>query len=238
MCSAWYTAADLMVMLQEGEEKKVTDILKIHKIIVESRDNCGNNLLIWSAILNAYSVTEEILKYNPYILSPNKFCWTALDEAAAHGHFNIFSLLIQHLAPTLVESPVKPTSNHLDVNADLFQNLFEKWLLIAARYSKLDFIKKCFVTFPMSGKIDLVKLLVVCAGTGNVGLVSFMLTKESRLANYAHFTYMGVTPLMNACRYGHYGTVVLLIEAGSQVNQVDYWGRTALHEAIVGMWNC
>ena len=236
MSSVKYKALDLMVLLQEGEHEQVMQILKSHQIVAETRDNCGNTLLIWAAKLNAYNVIVELLKYDVYILSPNKFGWTAIGEAAAHGHFKVFLVLVLHLVPSVLESGVTSSSVNLDVMSDLFNNLYEQWLLTATRFNNLQFIKQCFTTIPHSGNIDMVKLLVISAGTGNVDLVNFVLTKETKITDYAHFTHMGVTALMNSCRYGHYEVVVCLLDAGSQVNQVDYWGRTALHEAVMGMF--
>ena len=41
----------------------------------------------------------------------------------------------------------------------------------------------------------------------------------------------GLVPLHNACSYGHYEVVVLLVHAGANVNSADLWKFTPLHEA-------
>ena len=41
----------------------------------------------------------------------------------------------------------------------------------------------------------------------------------------------GLVPLHNACSYGHYEVVVLLVQAGANVNAADLWRFTPLHEA-------
>jgi len=41
----------------------------------------------------------------------------------------------------------------------------------------------------------------------------------------------GLVPLHNACSYGHYDVVVLLVNAGANVNAADLWKFTPLHEA-------
>lgn len=43
--------------------------------------------------------------------------------------------------------------------------------------------------------------------------------------------YRGLVPLHNACSYGHYEVVELLLKYNANVNAVDLWKFTPIHEA-------
>lgn len=43
----------------------------------------------------------------------------------------------------------------------------------------------------------------------------------------------GLHPLHNACSFGHYDVVRLLLEAGANPNTRDNWNYTPLHEAAI-----
>lgn len=44
-------------------------------------------------------------------------------------------------------------------------------------------------------------------------------------------TYRGLVPLHNACSYGHFEVTEMLLKAGANVNTMDLWQFTPLHEA-------
>ena len=44
-------------------------------------------------------------------------------------------------------------------------------------------------------------------------------------------SFRGLVPLHNACSYGHYEVTELLLKAGANVNAMDLWQFTPLHEA-------
>lgn len=43
--------------------------------------------------------------------------------------------------------------------------------------------------------------------------------------------FRGLVPLHNACSYGHYEVVELLLKYNANVNAVDLWKFTPIHEA-------
>ena len=45
------------------------------------------------------------------------------------------------------------------------------------------------------------------------------------------FTCRGLVPLHNACSYGHFEVTEMLLKAGANVNTMDLWQFTPLHEA-------
>ena len=45
------------------------------------------------------------------------------------------------------------------------------------------------------------------------------------------FYFSGLVPLHNACSYGHFEVTELLIKHGANVNAMDLWQFTPLHEA-------
>lgn len=48
---------------------------------------------------------------------------------------------------------------------------------------------------------------------------------------YVWSYFSGLVPLHNACSYGHFEVTEMLLKAGANVNTMDLWQFTPLHEA-------
>lgn len=72
---------------------------------------------------------------------------------------------------------------------------------------------------------------------------------NAHLSSYFLFMCSGLVPLHNACSYGHYEVVELLLQYNANVNAVDLWKFTPIHEAaakgkyeicrlLLKVWQC
>ncbi|KAI9000155.1 ankyrin repeat-containing domain protein, partial [Hyaloraphidium curvatum] len=208
-------------------------LLQSGRVDVNHAGAGGHTPLMQACWAGCWSAVDELLDRGADACARNAYGRTAFFYAVAGNQMEVLDRLFEHArSGTRIEYTLPAPSAELDGNVSfvVFPSEETKRLVserlreLGVDVDSLDWLKE---TPPLDG--DAEELRAACR-QGDLQRLEELLDGEMR-TDISAGDANGVTPLMEACAYGHAEVAIELLNAGAEPNAVDAWGRTALYYA-------